>query len=583
MTEITREEEQIIFQTIRTGNYDLFTEYFFKLPYSGTWFTPEDNVDEYIMLYDVWKAMGKPDESFEAEIEGVPVSFRLAWDPYYQGEPIFLLPHGFRTLPWIRRLLSPTITRGLATTGTGSGKTCNVAIMALTYCAIMPGFRFLNLAPSQSQAALMLGEIEKWAGNTKFAKFIRKGQGSNPLWTEKPYPTITIEVVQGQPSTFICQTTGKRATNILGQERDWINIDEAQLIENITEIEPILVTRLRGTRVTGLMRWSKLTWITNPGRNPELVALMEDYKELKKASPENVEVLEDVSQTVNIYLTKRQIEEQRRSLSQREQDRWLSGMASAVFDDAEISEYLLDNARSKRMDEIVDRIGLHDDEFGLLRYEIPREDGHDYIVVGDTGKTPLHSMTTQNVPCVMVFDVTDFLHEPSRIVAFYWIHDATKYDRFTDTMKRAMMRYQARGYYDAGNIQTAFEDVGPFSDLPMTTPVYFSGRSGIKKWALGVVVMMLEAGMMQFPYIKGMWYQARIYDPGSKKIADDIITCLLVFARVLAIEGTLWTRFTEYFKIEDEDGAGRKEEEEDYEERQFDEVPIAEDRHARLS
>ncbi|NIV36738.1 MAG: hypothetical protein GWN58_47075, partial [Anaerolineae bacterium] len=84
------------------------------------------------------------------------------YEPYYGGEPMFLLPHGFLPLPWLEEFCSPSINLSLAITGAGTGKTCGIAIAMLAYCALYPGFSALNVAPTGYQAALMLSEISKW-------------------------------------------------------------------------------------------------------------------------------------------------------------------------------------------------------------------------------------------------------------------------------------------------------------------------------------------------------------------------------------------------------------------------------------
>jgi hypothetical protein len=553
MAELSQQERELFRHVQRTGDWDAFTEHFFKLPWSGTWYTPEDHVVQYEAMYGVWRELGEPEETFEVQIEGDPVEMRVSWDPYYGGYPMFLMPHGFRTMPWMREFLDLHITKAIAVTGTGSGKTCGVAIRALTYCALFPGFRFLNVAPGQVQADLVLGEVKKWASNTEFKRFIVESRGANPLWKEKPYPTITVEVVDGYPSTFVCQTVKKDATAVLGGERDWINADEAQLLEGIEDAQDILTTRLRGTRGTGVPRSTKLTWITNPGHNPELMSLMDQYRDLEKKGDESILVLEGVTTKDNIYLTKRQREEQQKTMNQRSKDRWHGGQMSAVLQNAEIGEDLLEKCLDDDLEEWCQEHGKYIDGWGLMEYARPYEANHTYVVVGDTGKSSIVSMNSQNIPCVMVFDVTDFLRKPMELAAFWWFDGLGTYDTFVKKFLNAMWKYQAAGYYDATNVQTAFEDLDERFSYAPTTPIFFSGTSGPKRWAVAIAVQLMSEGQFAWPRIKAFWHQARIFEYSSRKKADDIIATLLVFALALRAEGTLWSKFVEVYSWEEEE------------------------------
>lgn len=564
MAELSNKEQELFKYVKRTGDWDAFSERYFKLPMSGTWYTPEDRVEQYSAMYDVWSELGQPEEKFTVEIDSKPTELRVSWDSYYSGYPIFLLPHGFRTMPWMRQFLAPETTKAIAVTGTGSGKTAGCAIRALTYCALYPGYRFLNVAPGQAQADLALGEVSKWAANTEFKKFIRMSRGANPLWKEKPYPTITIDVVDGYPSMFTCQTVKGDATQVLGGERDWINADEAQLLEGIEESQEILATRLRGTRSTGAPRATKLTWITNPGHNPELMSLMDQYRDLQEKGDKSMLVLEGIDTKDNIYLTKRQREEQAKVLNKRSLERWHGGLMSAVLQNSEIGEEPLEQCFNQEMHDWC--YNPENDQckivggLGIMEYYRPPKAGHAYVVVGDTGKGNIASLNTQNVPAIMCFDVTHFLEKPMELAAFAWFDGDNNYETFTSKMLKMMARYGATGYYDAGNIQTAFEDMDERFARAPTTPVLFSGMGNQKRWAVAIAIQLMNDQQFRWPRIKAFWHQARIFEYASKRKADDIIAALLVFCLALRLEGTMWSRFVEVYKWDEEgfDDAGIK-------------------------
>jgi len=539
------EQEEAILERARRGDWDAFTEHFLRLPLSGTWYTPEDRPERYGVLHSAWKAKGRPDGRFQLDLDDKPSEIVVSWIPgVYSGNPIFLIPHGFRTLPWLRRFLNPAVPLGIAIAGAGSGKSSGTAIFALMYCALFPGFRFLNVAPTATQAKLMLAEVEKWCLQTDFRRFVVESRGVNTLWVERPHPTLQVEVYPGFRSEFVCQTVGRDATGVLGGERDFISCDEAQLLENIDQAVPILATRLRGTRSTGALRLGMLRWIGNPGDNSELSFLMGRYKEIQKDSGEAM-VLEGIDSKANIYLTARQLRQQELSFrSEREKARWHGGSMNAAGSESEISEELLKGCLGHVLETKVQEVGMYNDALGLYEYTLPWEEGHTYIVVGDVGKSSLATPASRNVPCVMVFDMTNFPESPTKLVAFHWMDGKGDYSVFVTRMQRMITHYHSQGFYDAQGTQTMLEDLGgssTFANYP-TTPIFMSGTSEPKNWAFSVLIQLMSDGCFEWPYLKGLWYQARKYNITSKKCPDDIIATLIVFCLALREDPELWER-----------------------------------------
>ena len=80
------EERWILDQTLQTGNLNYFTNFYFRLPNSGTMWMPDDclgnyrNVFQYEQLHDAWAQNGKP-ETFTIPADGNTFSFRLIWAP----------------------------------------------------------------------------------------------------------------------------------------------------------------------------------------------------------------------------------------------------------------------------------------------------------------------------------------------------------------------------------------------------------------------------------------------------------------------------------------------------------------------
>jgi len=223
--------------------------------------------------------------------------------------------------------------------------------------------------------------------------------------------------------------------------------------------------------------------------------------------------------------------------------------------------------------------GMYDDAVGLVGFEMEWDKDKSYVVVGDTGKSSLITLSSQNVPCAMVFEMPkDFLESPCRMVALYWFDGRGSYKTFIDVVKRAMYRYRAQAYYDATNVQTAMEDFDDaFANLP-TTPIYFSGSTMPKRWAVTVFVMMASDGLFEWPYIKGLWHQARIFEMSSKRNADDIIATLLVLMLAFRVESTLYDKLVERYGWQPEEDGDVFSKEED----QYSETYVGKDRYDRL-
>lgn len=556
---LTPQEEDIFKRTLKTGNLDIFTEHFFRLEWSGTWFTTEDRVEQYDALYAIWCDLGKPDGEFGARLDGVPTKLKTMWDSYYGDYPMILLPHGFRSLPWVKEFVNPRITKGIAVTGTGSGKTAGLAIAALSYCALHPGFGFRNVAQRQSTSMLMLKEVMKWVKGSPFERFFVISRGTSNIWKERPYPTISLDAIgNGVESTFACQTLGRAGSmsqvsgqGVLGEEEDFINVEEAQIVESIRDVNAVLSTRLRGTRANGIPRLSMIRWITNPGGNTELGILMETYRDLRDDGDKSILVLEGLDSSVNTYITRKQLKEQAKDLSQQEQDRWMGGQMSAVLLNNEFGEELLENCKDPELDKRAGQIGKMHDSVGLNFYELPFDPSRNYVIASDFGKSHLVGLHSVNVPCVMVFDITDFLKRPTKLVAFYWVSGEGTYNVFMNLCKRAMLRYKCVCYYDATTVQTMPEDLDPTWAAMPTHPIFFSGEPGRKAWALAILVQLLSDGQFAIPYIKGLWHQSRIYQVSGRKKADDIIATLLVFALALRYQGDLWDLFVRAYNWEE--------------------------------
>lgn len=460
--------------------------------------------------------------------------------------------------------------------------TSSIAVAALTYCVLYPGFHFMNLAPTGDQATLMMEEAEKWITNTPFEKFIRRTR-TGELFKMKPQPKITISSPLGpkHQSWFVCQTVGLTGDSMLGKHEDWTNIDEVQLVDHIEEVVPKVITRSRGQRSSGSMRWSKLTMLTNPGPNPALLEIRKLIEKLQADPETRVKAIfmKDIDGRVNVNISDRQQETMAALMDASDRDRWLSGLADSSLSRGEIPTKLIERCESDEMTEALKDgkyAAIKRDGMGIIHYEIAPEDFHEYIVVGDPGMGNPVKKSLNNIPIVLVFDITDFLTRPARLVYFSMIDGMNDYKPWLSAFRNCMLRYSAKGYYDATNLQQAFESAGAFDGgivedgkggfikvgRPFdTTPVTFAVNN--KRWARGTFVMLMQDSQFEWPHLDTLWHQAAIYKEtgeGHLKLADDILAAMFVYALALRIEGALWEKMAKHYHWDAEEETSNEEE-----------------------
>lgn len=585
---LTQEEEWICKETKRTGNLNLFSNHFFRLPKFGTrWRPTEDNTGHYRhvfmyeQLHDVWVSAGRPDAAFSVTDGNTPAPWRIEVD-WNMSQVEFLLPHGFIFPKWAEQVMWPNIDVSLVITGTGSGKTAGVAVSSLIYCVLYPGFEYSNIAPSEKQAQLILAELDKWAAEGspyhRFVQITSRGK----LYTLKPYAKCTIVSPFGPqyPSHFTCQTIGeKSADQILGESSDRRSIDECQLVDSLGEIIPKAVTRFRGQRPGGGDRWTQLILMTNPPDDPARMANLDQAKRKileiqqnpdKYGSHLNATYLESIDSGENLYITRKQTSLQMAMLDASQQSRWIKGSTETHAYTTEIPTKLIVDCIDPVMDHdirinprpefnIVGRAGMD-----VIRYEMPYEQDHIYLISGDPGKNNAISIDFNNVPVVTVFDITHFLVEPSRLVYFAMLDGQGTYIPWLNAFRYACMKYRGKGYYDATN-QPGFESAGAFSNSldfeydgrVIRSPASFDVTevtlaNNNKRIARTLFTLLAQDGQFAWPRLETLIHQAAKYaefGPGIKKLPDDILASIFIYCMALRIENSLWDRVVERYYI----------------------------------
>jgi hypothetical protein len=536
--ELTKTDIEIFERTIKTGDLNVFTNHYFVLPYSGTKFSEASRPKEYPLLFDAWQQAGKPDTELPVIIDGNDIALKVLWEG---TTPIFLHHHGFLLSPWAYEMVTSGKKITVVCGGTGSGKTSSRCVIALSYCALIEAYDFLNVAPTARQATDMFREVGKWVTGTPYEKFVIRPRNKN-LFKTRPYPILTVRVGEYK-STFACFTIGEHGNFLLGDEKDEIHIDEAGLVEGIDEAAIRLVTRLRGERANGRARAGKLGFSTNPHDNPSLDRLAERAKEEWETNPDGLYFYAEPFSESNVAITEDQLDLQKEFLQNKaDEDRWLRGSRASLSVGSEIPRILISGCHDKSLDAMMEKyifdenpgaLCQHRDGMGVIHWQIPYKAEHAYIVFGDPGTASPIKMGLNNVPVVMTFDVTTFPDNPASLAAFHWIDGEGKYEPWKSHMREQMDMFCCMGAYDATSSQSAFAESADFYGYQLW-PISLAG--GVKGLAKTLFKMFAGDELFAWPYIEGLWHQARVYresGPGVKKIPDDIISTLFIAAYCL--------------------------------------------------
>ena len=374
--ELTEQDIAIFKATQRTGNLDIFTSHYFRLPYSGTRFSPTERPDEYDMLHDAWVRLGRPEPEFRARLDDKMVTIKVLWEG--SSEPVLLYHHGYLFLPWVKEMWQSGKRIIVVEGGTGSGKTSGVGLFALTMCALTPAYEFLNVAPTATQAEDMLAEVEKWIIGAEFERFVVRTR-TGELYRKRPYPEFIINTGGPYDSIFGCMTMGQHGNWVLGKGKDWISVDEAGLLPDIDTMIPRLVTRLRGTRRDGRPRDGRMSFISNPHRTPGWRRLVKKAMRLAE-EPDSQYFFARPSVRENPAVSQTQLELQMELLDPADVARWHEGDATSVEDTGEFPSVLVERCHDESLEALMESLVLDNDPrieyltrdgIGVIHWQLP--------------------------------------------------------------------------------------------------------------------------------------------------------------------------------------------------------------------
>ena len=446
--------------------------------------------------------------------------------------------------------------------GFGTGKTVGVGMSASVWAMTTTDFKFLNVCQKAWQAKQMYDIIISAAQGTPF---------ENLIWEKprRPYYKITLRFYVDDiliNSSLEFMSADKNATGILSWEGDWINIDEAGLLDNLDEIVTALGSRLRGS-IRGRSRLGRLSMTTNSWDNYYMWQLFDQAA----LDPENYLSLV-VSTRDNKNVTPEQLKKMLARIPENERQRFIDGTRpegkGTFFSKPAVyacENDLMGPPVIKAAQEEKPGYG-YETVYGpgAVYFQKPPETDMLYVEMGDPG---IDAAPKRNSPVIMVFGIPlDFPRQPAELVAFWWGNGDGAISPFVNqllyfkrTYKPLICGVDATGpqknVAELINIQyLGFDaDFNPLDDeisntpIDYITPMDFSGSK--KSWYLHALRLSLEGFRLRWPKeIVGIRSQLTNYDPArDDKIAQDIVATLSMIAFAIRM----------YFHVDLEDLQGQ--------------------------
>ena len=470
---------------------------------------------------------------------------------YNKGDgSIFLFDNNFvPEYAWQKKIVFAQQTLIVGVMGIGSGKTLGVGMGAFTWAMSTEGFKFMNGANWAWQSRIMKELIETQLVDTPAEKFIENS-------VDTPFPKLTLGFKVGRSkmrSTMEFMSMDKQAAKIFSWRGDWINLDEAALVDNLDQALMNLSTRLTGKTARGREFLGRMSLMTNPWDN-ESASHVYYFYDLAIDNPDECLSI-SVPTSANKNVTDRQVKNSLKFIRDpEEQERLLMGLRPegkgkyfakgrvAAASDPYLSEFIEQkNTKGDRGYKLITAPTL-----GAVEYQMPKTSDFCFLL-GDPGTG---TFPARNAPCVAVVDASKLPESPAIVTAFWWGNGNRHIQPFIDKVYEYKEKYRPifagidstgpqSGMVQLMNLQKIW-DGQPLRELwgqiPITGMDFSVGR---KMNMLLSLRNMIELGLFKWADIaKGIKMQMYSYDPmldrgGEPKIAQDIVATLAMAAFVI--------------------------------------------------
>lgn len=454
----------------------------------------------------------------------------------------------------------------------GTGKTLWAAMSAAVWATLIPNFKFLNVSPVAWQSKQMFDKLKEAMAGTLFEqRFVVK-------IVEKPFPKITLsyELPDGEvaQSTLEFMSSNDNAQTILTWEGDWINYDQGEQDDNLSDTIRALGSRLRGVcpipvyycdpqhwryadpdmpsgepipwekLFFGLLqpedgvraRLGRLSLTCNSADNPELWYIFD----LAKDYPDEYLSISAATAS-NKNLTVQQVKQIRgriRDPNKVKQD--MEGarpVGGGILFTAEMVNKCLDDTWDAIMQAAIERNDTRFDlqqmrEAGVVKWQLPYDKDRLYVVVGDPG---VACAPARNSPVVIVWDVTEYPAGPMRLTGFWWGDGQGTYGNWVNQFLYWMDHYHVlQAAFDSTGGQKVHEEYGLKDHMDKIVGIDLAGTSFKKRAYLNTLQQIMERGGLSMPKgIQGITWQLLKYTLPDDKLNQDIVAAFVVLAGLL--------------------------------------------------
>lgn len=502
--------------------------------------TSEKWLRGYETLVEVWKSLGRPEESFEFSGNTYQVRYEHEMSKEFPDDPAFFHNHGALFLPYQEELHWDRTPYRVVIGGFGSGKTRGMVQSMLVHGVTLAGFRAFVLAPFSKQAEEFYKIAMDLISGTLFEE---RFLVSTKL---RPYPQIEMGHADIGTTTIECfPLGGSDAVNLRTLTGDLAVIDQAEDNSlDLAEIMRSLGTRFRG-RVprTGRGRIGTITFLANSGDNQQLWDLYDEAEH----DPQNYRSWNPSSYD-NPYLTDADLRRFEKSVGNTEESRkqWLYAKRP-LGNGQHFSRAVLESMREESLDQVMHQ-GLEEQErsgnhlgyvmqeargVGVYEWLLPPLEDREYLVISDPGtKNPPH----RDSPPILVWDITNFpgtreTPVPAFMVGFVWVFGNNNIQNWANRYAEIVYRYKAigRNGFDATGYQSGYDQWLTMLMGLMPEKISLAGNN--KALSLNSAKILTANQMVKTPKRVSAIYEqlARYeYPPEPKNLRQDVTMAFIM-------------------------------------------------------
>jgi hypothetical protein len=524
---LTEGDQALFEKTKENPNY--FSSFYMKSPSTGTWWRPYAETERWAKGYEQllanWKHEGEPD-FFVVEQKGSKTKYQVVWEDDLTY-PTFHNHHGVLFMPWQLEVYQRPQRICVIFGGFGSGKSVYGVIANLIRAATIPGFRAVLLAPNSTQAGDLFKTAMDLIYDTPYKeRFLLRS-------VEKPFPKLTIgndlvgqNILQFFP---IGDTVGTK--KVLSLRLDAAFIDQAESLDDIGEILKDVGSRMLG-QFKGRPRMGRIDFSANSNENQ---ALWELYDQ-GETTPQRV-MAKTVATWDNPFITDEQLKEVKQDVGNDAESirvhmaggRPKGGGEHFSLETINIMhDRTLDERMAKcRENNTKGHVYSETRKVGVYEWRLPREEGHDYLVVADPG---WDNPPKRNAAAILVWDYTDFPAVPAHLVGFYWVFGNNSPLPWITTYDDQVSYFNAHwaNAIDATGAQSGYEKM--VSRLQAINVQGMSLSGGHKPTYLNFAKTMAAKGYLKIPNIQGMFMQLSKYRLPDEHLAQDIVMAIVLGA-----------------------------------------------------